>query len=66
MEDREPSGGDDLFRWYMRRNDEDLKYIRERVDKLWDFRLMLIGGSLALGAIGGLLVQIVSMILKST
>jgi hypothetical protein len=38
---------------------EELKYIRGRVDKLWDWRMLLIGGSLAIGAIVSTIVSLV-------
>jgi hypothetical protein len=35
----------DKFEYFMERTEKDLDHIRTKVDKLWEFRLMLLGGS---------------------
>lgn len=58
------SGDEKILAYFMERTEKDLQYIREKVDKLWDFRLLLIGGSMALGAIGGVVVQLVIVFMR--
>lgn len=36
------------FEYFMERTEKDLDYIRGKVDQLWAFRLMIIGGSMVL------------------
>lgn len=42
---------EEKFLYFMERTEQDLAHIRKRVDKLWDFRLILIGGSAVVSAI---------------
>lgn len=34
------------FDYFMERTEQDLNHIRERVDKLWDFKTMVIGAAI--------------------
>lgn len=36
---------EEKFEYFMKRTEQDLEHIRSKVDKLWEFRLMLLGGS---------------------
>lgn len=39
------------FEDFMKRTEDDLDYIRLRVDKLWDFRAFMIGGSIVVSTL---------------
>lgn len=39
------------FELFMERTDERLEHIQSRVDKLWEFRAMMIGGSIVVSVI---------------
>lgn len=52
------AGGKEKFEYFMERTEQDLRHIRERVDRLWDWRLVMIGGSVSLGGLGGFLVHL--------
>jgi len=45
------SDQDEKFSYFMDRTEKDLDHIREKVDKLWDFRMFLLGGSAVVSAI---------------
>lgn len=49
------------FQYFMDRTEKDLEHIRNKVDKLWDFRLFLIGGSFVISAICSALVSLASI-----
>ncbi len=51
----------DLF---IRRTESDLEYIRARVDKLWEFRLMVIGGSMVISTICSFIVSAIYAYLR--
>lgn len=53
------------FLYFMNRTEQDLNHIRGRVDKLWDFRLLLIGGSIAVSTICSIVVSLVTLYLKN-
>lgn len=46
------------FEYFMGRTEKDLDYIRDKVDKLWSFRMMLMGGSIAVSAMVSLLINV--------
>jgi hypothetical protein len=50
---------DEKFEYFMKRTEQDLDHIRTRVDKLWDFRLMLLGGSAVVSIISAAIFEIV-------
>jgi hypothetical protein len=39
------------FEDFMNRTEDDLKYIRDKVDTLWDFRILMIGGSIVVSTL---------------
>lgn len=39
------------FNYFMKRTEDDLKHIRHRVDTLWDFRILMIGGSIVVSTL---------------
>ena len=42
---------DDRFEDFMRRTEMDLEKINVKLDKLWDFRLLMIGGSIVISTL---------------
>jgi hypothetical protein len=49
--------------YFIERTDEDLKYLRIKVDKLWEFRVFLLGGSAVVSVIAAALFEIVMTLL---
>lgn len=47
----------DKFEYFMERTEEDIKYIRARVDSLWDFRAMVFGGAAVVSLVCSALVS---------
>lgn len=46
------------YDYFMKRTEEDLDYIKVRLDKLWDFRLLLLGGSFVVSGLCSALVSV--------
>lgn len=49
------------FEYFMERTEEDLGHIRMRVDTLWDFRMRIIGGNVAISIIVSAVVSILTI-----
>lgn len=53
------------FEYFMKRTEQDLSHIRAKVDKLWDFRLLLIGASMTVSVVCSAVVSIASIYFKA-
>lgn len=53
------SNSNEKFEYFMDRTKEDLDHIRLKVDKLWEFRMMLLGGSVVVSALTGAVMSLV-------
>jgi hypothetical protein len=49
------------IRVFIDRTQKDLAYIRAKVDTLWDFRIMVIGGSIAMSALASAVISIAAI-----
>lgn len=52
------------YDYFMKRTEQDLDHIRLKVDKLWDLRLMLIGGSFLISGLSSALVSMIYVYLE--
>jgi hypothetical protein len=49
---------DEKFLYFMERTEKDLEHIRTKVDALWDFKAMIIGGAAVVSIVCSALVSI--------
>ena len=49
------------IRIFIDRTQKDLAYIKHKVDTLWDFRIMVIGGSIAMSAVASAVISIAAI-----
>ena len=56
---------EEKFEYFMQRTEKDLEHIRLKVDQLWGFRLMVIGGSLAISTICTIAVNLLLIYVKA-
>jgi hypothetical protein len=49
------------FEYFMERTEQDLAHIRQRVDTLWDYRLIQLGGALVVSLICSGIVTVLAL-----
>jgi hypothetical protein len=53
------------FEYFMEQTEKDLDHIKTRLDKLWDFRIMLLGGSILVSAVCSVALSLATVWLAS-
>lgn len=50
----------DKFDYFIERTDRDIGHMKERIDKLWEFKFFLLGGAAAISVLCSTLVTVIA------